>query len=96
MGRTGVVTPVANLEPVQLSGTIVQRATLHNEDFIKQLDIRPGDRGWVEKGGEIIPKITGREDRPISDERLFFPDCLPGMRSDVSKGRGRSGMEMSE
>ena len=74
MGRTGVVTPVANLEPVQLSGTIVQRATLHNEDFIKQLDIRPGDRVWVEKGGEIIPKITGREDRPISDERLAMSD----------------------
>jgi len=61
VGRTGVVTPVANLEPVQLSGTMVQRATLHNEDFIKQLDIRPGDRVWVEKGGEIIPKITGKE-----------------------------------
>ena len=63
VGRTGVVTPVANLEPVQLSGTIVQRATLHNEDFIKSLDIRPGDRVWVEKGGEIIPKIVGRADR---------------------------------
>ena len=61
VGRTGVVTPVANLEPVQLSGTIVQRATLHNEDFIKSLDIRPGDRVWVEKGGEIIPKIVGKE-----------------------------------
>lgn len=62
VGRTGVVTPVANLEPVQLSGTMVQRATLHNEDFIKSLDIRPGDRVWVEKGGEIIPKITGKEE----------------------------------
>ena len=61
VGRTGVVTPVANLEPVQLSGTMVQRATLHNEDFIRSLDIRPGDRVWVEKGGEIIPKIVGRE-----------------------------------
>lgn len=61
VGRTGVVTPVANLEPVQLSGTMVQRATLHNEDFIKSLDIRPGDRVWVEKGGEIIPKIVGKE-----------------------------------
>lgn len=68
VGRTGVVTPVANLEPVQLSGTIVQRATLHNEDFIKQLDIRPGDKVWVEKGGEIIPKIVGRADR--TDEEL--------------------------
>ena len=61
VGRTGVVTPVANLEPVQLSGTMVQRATLHNEDFIRSLDIRPGDRVWVEKGGEIIPKIVGRD-----------------------------------
>ena len=61
VGRTGVVTPVANLEPVQLSGTTVQRATLHNEDFIRQLDIREGDMVWVEKGGEIIPKVVGRE-----------------------------------
>ena len=65
VGRTGVVTPVANLEPVQLSGTIVQRATLHNEDFIRQLDIREGDMVWVEKGGEIIPKVIGRE-APLS------------------------------
>ena len=69
VGRTGVVTPVANLEPVQLSGTMVQRATLHNEDFIKSLDIRPGDKVWVEKGGEIIPKITGKEE-PTSDNVL--------------------------
>ena len=61
VGRTGVVTPVANLEPVQLSGTTVQRATLHNEDFIRQLDIQEGDMVWVEKGGEIIPKIVGKE-----------------------------------
>ena len=61
VGRTGVVTPVANLEAVQLSGTTVQRATLHNEDFIRQLDIREGDMVWVEKGGEIIPKIVGKE-----------------------------------
>ena len=60
VGRTGVVTPVANLEPVHLSGTIVQRATLHNEDFIRSLQIRPGDMVFVEKGGEIIPKITGK------------------------------------
>ena len=59
VGRTGVVTPVANLDPVQLSGTTVQRATLHNEDFIRQLGIVEGDEVWVEKGGEIIPKITG-------------------------------------
>ena len=63
VGRTGVVTPVANLEAVQLSGTTVQRATLHNEDFIRQLDIREGDMVWVEKGGEIIPKIVAVEQR---------------------------------
>ena len=77
VGRTGVVTPVANLEPVQLSGTIVQRATLHNEDFIRSLDIRPGDRVWVEKGGEIIPKITGRAEREIGRPRAdvaLLPD----------------------
>jgi len=77
VGRTGVVTPVANLEPVQLSGTMVQRATLHNEDFIKSLDIRPGDRVWVEKGGEIIPKITGREDR--NDEMSATSSLNDGM-----------------
>lgn len=62
VGRTGVVTPVANLEPIQLSGTLVQRATLHNEDFIRQLGIAEGDRVYVEKGGEIIPKIVGKAD----------------------------------
>ena len=93
VGRTGVVTPVANLEAVQLSGTIVQRATLHNEDFIRQLDIREGDMVWVEKGGEIIPKIVGKETaalsdvrppsavRPITSELLdtayFFPKVCP-------------------
>lgn len=61
VGRTGVVTPVANLEPVLLSGTTVQRATLHNADFIAQLGLREGDCVWVEKGGEIIPKITAVE-----------------------------------
>ena len=60
VGRTGVITPVANLEPIQLSGTVVQRATLHNEDFIRQLGIAEGDKVYVEKGGEIIPKIVGK------------------------------------
>ena len=61
VGRTGVVTPVANLEPVLLSGTIVKRASLHNEDIIRSLDIHEGDKLYVEKGGEIIPKIVGVE-----------------------------------
>ncbi len=73
VGRTGVVTPVANLDPVQLSGTVVQRATLHNEDFIRQLGIREGDRVWVEKGGEIIPKIVGKEADKTLDRVIASP-----------------------
>lgn len=61
VGRTGAVTPVANLEPAQLSGTVVKRASLHNSDQMEVLDIRVGDYVYVEKGGEIIPKITGVE-----------------------------------
>ena len=59
VGRTGAVTPVANLDPVQLSGTVVKRASLHNADIIESLDLHIGDMVYVEKGGEIIPKITG-------------------------------------
>lgn len=62
VGRMGIITPVANLEPVLLSGTIVKRASLHNEDIIRQLDIHEHDMLYVEKGGEIIPKITGVDD----------------------------------
>lgn len=70
VGRTGVVTPVANLDPVQLSGTVVQRATLHNEDFIRSLGIREGDMVWVEKGGEIIPKIVGKETQDAESQLI--------------------------
>ena len=63
VGRTGVITPVANLDPVLLSGTIVKRASLHNADIIKQLDIHEGDMLYVEKGGEIIPKIVGVDEK---------------------------------
>lgn len=78
VGRTGVVTPVANLDPVQLSGTIVQRATLHNEDFIRSLSIQAGDRVWVEKGGEIIPKITGKEGETNEEGyHYIFPETCP-------------------
>lgn len=59
VGRTGAVTPVANMEPVQLAGTVVKRASLHNEDIIKQLDLHEGDHVYVEKAGEIIPQIVG-------------------------------------
>jgi len=59
VGRTGAITPVANLKPVQLGGTKVKRASLHNADIIEKLDVRVGDTVYVEKGGEIIPKITG-------------------------------------
>ena len=71
VGRTGAITPVANLEPVQLAGTIVKRASLHNADQIAKLDVRIGDTVYVEKGGEIIPKIVG------VDMSLRSADALP-------------------
>jgi DNA ligase (NAD+) len=79
VGRTGVVTPVANLKPVQLSGTVVKRASLHNADIIAKLDVRIGDHVFVEKGGEIIPKITGVDlsKRDLFAEELSFPDKCP-------------------
>lgn len=78
VGRTGVITPVANLEPVLLSGTIVKRASLHNEDVIRQLDIHDGDSLYVEKGGEIIPKIVGvdlKQRVPGSKPVEFVREC---------------------
>ncbi len=79
VGRTGAVTPVANLEPVQLSGTVVKRASLHNADQMQLLDIHIGDYVYVEKGGEIIPKITGVElSQRSADVTLpHFPECCP-------------------
>lgn len=81
VGRTGVVTPVANLDPVQLSGTVVKRASLHNADIIEKFDLHIGDMVYVEKGGEIIPKITGVDTsaRFMLGEKVFFikncPEC---------------------
>ena len=81
VGRTGAVTPVANLEPVQLSGTVVKRASLHNADIIASLDLHLGDMVYVEKGGEIIPKITGVDvaSRAENNEKVTFithcPEC---------------------
>ena len=81
VGRTGAVTPVANMEPVQLAGTTVKRATLNNEDFIRSFDLHIGDMVYVEKGGEIIPKIVGVDvdQRPIIAQRVEFihrcPEC---------------------
>lgn len=81
VGRTGAVTPVANMEPVQLAGTTVKRATLNNEDFIKSFDLHLGDAVYVEKGGEIIPKIVGVDvdQRPIIAMPVQFikrcPEC---------------------
>ena len=79
VGRTGAVTPVANLEPVQLSGTIVKRASLHNADQMQLLDIHVGDYVYVEKGGEIIPKITAVElsMRPSDAVLPHFPETCP-------------------
>lgn len=79
VGRTGAVTPVANMEPVQLAGTRVQRATLNNEDFIRSFDLHTGDQVYVEKGGEIIPKIVGvaLELRPADAEPVRFIQTCP-------------------
>ena len=78
VGRTGAVTPVANLEPVLLAGTTVKRASLHNADIIKNLDLHLGDTVFVEKGGEIIPKITGVDPalrHPMAQEVNFIKSC---------------------
>jgi DNA ligase (NAD+) len=81
VGRTGAITPVANMEPVQLAGTTVKRATLNNEDFIRSLDLHEGDYVYVEKGGEIIPKIVGveTERREVGAKPVTFithcPEC---------------------
>ena len=81
VGRTGAITPVANMDPVQLAGTTVKRATLNNEDFIKSFDLHIGDYVYVEKGGEIIPKIVGVDidQRPIIAQPVEFikrcPEC---------------------
>ncbi len=80
VGRTGVVTPVANLEPVQLSGTVVRRASLHNQDIIDKLDLHIGDYVYVEKAGEIIPQIVGvdtenRKGRNLGEKVTFITHC---------------------
>lgn len=82
VGRTGAVTPVANMEPVLLAGTVVRRASLHNEDIIRQLDLREGDRVYVEKAGEIIPQIVGvdtaaRSETPGAEVEFIktCPEC---------------------
>ena len=89
VGRTGAITPVANLDPVQLSGTVVKRASLHNADIIEGLDLHIGDMVYVEKGGEIIPKITGvdTESRFMVGDKVQFitrcPECgTPLMRNE--------------
>ena len=90
VGRTGAITPVANLEPVLLAGTVVKRASLHNADQIAKLDIREGDKVYVEKGGEIIPKIIGveKQDRDLfSQPTVFITEC-PECASDLIRSEG--------
>lgn len=84
VGRTGVITPVAILEPVQLAGTTVSRATLHNEDEIKRLDLRIGDTVIAEKSGDIIPKIIKvlKELRPVKTKKFLFPKKVVGCGGD--------------
>ena len=90
VGRTGAITPVANLEPVLLAGTVVKRASLHNADQIAKLDIREGDKVYVEKGGEIIPKIVGveKQDRDLFSQPTFFITECPECASELIRTEG--------
>lgn len=92
VGRTGAVTPVANLQAVLLAGTTVKRASLHNSDIIEQLDVRLGDTVMVEKGGEIIPKIVGvnLDERPTTSERLEFIKACPECETELERKEGES------
>jgi len=92
VGRTGSVTPVANLQPVLLAGTVVKRATLHNADIITALDIRECDSVFVEKGGEIIPKITGvdPEMRSSASSSLEFPTVCPECGTPLVRREGEA------
>lgn len=92
VGRTGAVTPVANLDPVQLAGTVVKRASLHNADIIKSLDLHIGDMVYVEKGGEIIPKIVGvdKEARSMAGEEVNFITHCPECGSELVRYEGES------
>lgn len=93
VGRTGVVTPVANLSPVQISGTVVRRASLHNADFITSLDLHIGDTVYVEKGGEIIPKIVAvqAEDRLLLAQAVSFPKTCPACGHSLERNEGEAG-----
>ena len=92
VGRTGAITPVANLDPVLLAGTTVRRATLHNAEQMAQLDIRPGDMVYVEKGGEIIPKITGVElaERPADSRPFEYITCCPVCHTSLVRYEGEA------
>ncbi|MDR0681046.1 MAG: NAD-dependent DNA ligase LigA [Dysgonamonadaceae bacterium] len=92
VGRVGTITPVANLEPVLLSGTIVKRASLHNEDIINKFDVHIGDVCYVEKGGEIIPKITGvnKEARVHTGEKVVFIEYCPACGSKLIRPKGEA------
>jgi DNA ligase (NAD+) len=92
VGRTGAITPVANLEPVQLAGTIVKRASLHNADQIEKLDIRVGDTVFVEKGGEIIPKIIAVDlaQRPLFTEPTHYITHCPECQTQLVRSEGEA------
>ncbi|MFV0506708.1 MAG: NAD-dependent DNA ligase LigA [Bacteroidales bacterium] len=92
VGRTGNITPVANLKPVQLAGTIVKRASLHNEDIINDLDLYYGDSVYIEKGGEIIPKVTSVEltQRPLNAIKVRFTENCPECGTKLRKDNGEA------
>jgi len=90
VGRTGAITPVANLEPVQLAGTIVKRASLHNADQISKLDIRVNDEVFVEKGGEIIPKIIGVAKRGNQENPTIYISNCPECDTNLTRSEGEA------
>jgi DNA ligase (NAD+) len=93
VGRTGIITPVAELEPVFLAGSTISRATLHNADFIAELDARIGDKVLIEKGGDVIPKITKviLEKRSADSTPFIFPShCSCEHHSPIERPEGEA------
>ena len=92
VGRTGVITPVGNFEPVLLAGTTVSRATLHNEDFIREKDIRLGDKVVIRKAGEIIPEVLSVSEHCEDSQDIIFPCCCPSCNTPLVREDGEAAL----